>query len=361
MFLLLFCFLALCSTGEAQPFKWVIQNIYRQPQKCEPQDLISINAWRADLCVKADDTRWQKRTCNDEQITSQYFSDSACSPSSSLNGQQFPANACGATSSTQGVFFACETRDTPPTLSNQNNDVFNDLTYLPSSNPCASSQIYQSLSYIGNNVCVLGEERNCLSCTGTSCAQYTVKNCGASTPGPSNTGVCGNKTIGSLPTSPKFEFTTQCLAAVAATPTPADPENPPGTNPNTLAKCSDATTIDQCLGQATVNGELTLPITGLISKCCVWCSGPNGASSCSEPGFSSKTCECPLNTTAPADLARIYSCPSGQQQNFGCACAGRPFGAATCANSEGGITNAASSLASAASMLVLSMLLACLL
>jgi hypothetical protein len=110
--------------------------------------------------VKTSATRWQRKSCNDTTLTEQTFSDSTCTTVVSTR-QPLPVNTCGSISasdgSTQGVFFSCASLSAPPTLSNQNNDVFSEFLYLPdSSGPsCNISNTYQVASY-QSNVCITG-------------------------------------------------------------------------------------------------------------------------------------------------------------------------------------------------------------
>lgn len=274
--------------------------------------------------------------CDQSTLASIFYSDATCMTETGRT--QFPTNRCGSAGS-QGLFFTCPTLDTPPALSNQNNDVYTDVLYIKDGGtPCDPTKVYQSLSY-QTDLCVLGENRTCACSSPTSCSGATVASPCGSTPLPLNLGSCTDKTVSGI----VYESKTKCAGAVQATMPPQNPENPPGTNPSTLAACSDATTFDQCVGGSLIppSNEPTLPTTGLLAKCCVWCSGPSG-SVCKEPGFSSKTCNCPSNSTSGNTLAGIYECAAGQTSVMSCACAGRPFGAGECTSASG--DNAGASL-----------------
>lgn len=175
------------------------------------------------------------------------YSDNACTVQLG-DVSAFQANACGSgrtegNPNLVGIFFSCATLDEPPSLSNQNNDVFNDLTYI--NNGCGASDIYQSLSYIGNDVCVFTEARSCI-CNGTTCNGYTIKTpCTGSAGQVTPTGVCDDQPIGGAP----FSRQSECKAAEMPTVPPTNPENPPGTDLSTIAACSAATSSAQCIGQ----------------------------------------------------------------------------------------------------------------
>lgn len=276
---------------------------------------------------------------------SQDYSDSNCQTVASAP-RVFPANLCGSIS-TQGLFYACATLSSPPSLPDQNNDVYNELIYIRSSNStgCAPDTLFQSLSY-KSDACVLSTKRTC-NCAGGSCSTVTFAPCN----GGSGSVVNNSVTTCQLnPSDTTQNINTQCRIAIAPTPPPTNPVQPPGTDPNTLAKCSDAKTFNECVNYGLVPPQNfpTLPTTGLISKCCVWCGQSQTSGSCAEPQFSPKTCQCPDNSTSFVKQAEILSCGAGTTF-LGCACTGRPVGAPTCANAQGGTnsTGAASSLSAA--------------
>lgn len=208
------------------------------------------------------------------------------------------------------------------------------------------SFFFFSLSFCSDGfflkACVLSENRTC-QCSGGTCSSALYASPCTAAANPITLNGCAFKVIGGI----SFDATALCTQAVSPTPTPADPQNPPGTNPSTIAACSAATTLQQCVGGALVstpNGPMpTLPITGLIKKCCAWCGAPDGTGVCQEPPFSTQgVCTCPSNTTAFATQVSILACPSGKQSTVGCSCTGRPVGAPQCnTNSGSGLTNSA--------------------
>ena len=193
---------------------------------------------------------------------------------------------------------------------------------------CNASNVYQSLSY-QSNVCITGENRTCL---GSS--QYILASPCTASSGPQATGGCV-----AVPASPaSLPASTECVVAVTPTPPPANPSNPPGTSPSTLSACSAATTLSECVGGLNLpsTGFPTLPVTGLINKCCVWCGLSSTQGNCKEPDFSTGLCTCPSNSTPVTTLASIYQCTTASQ--FGCSCTGRPVGAPSCQSYTGGTT-----------------------
>jgi hypothetical protein len=107
-------------------------------------------------------------------------------------------------------------------------------------------------------------------------------------------------------------------------------------------------------------GFPTIPTSSLISKCCVWCQQAGGGAQCTEPGFSTKTCSCPSNTTSFSTQATIYQCGTGTVQ-VGCACSGRPLGSEACTNyqgTQGGVNAFASALSVSWALVVLAAVLA---
>lgn len=95
--------------------------------------------------------------------------------------------------------------------------------------------------------------------------------------------------------------------------------------------CESATNFDQCVNFAlTSSGKPTLPVTGLINKCCVWCGNADNTGSCRTPYFSTLSCSCPAPPrTNFTDQVRIYGCPSNTAA-VGCQCTGKPPGAPQC-------------------------------
>ena len=102
-------------------------------------------------------------------------------------------------------------------------------------------------------------------------------------------------TLDSCSSGTDYDISNTCIAAVSPTPTPVDPNRPNPADPNSLASCGEAITLDQCIGNDVTNGKLTLPQSGLLRKCCVWCGPSPFQGSCFEPPFSASNCNCPQN------------------------------------------------------------------
>jgi len=327
---------------------WVVQNTYLFPNNCSPQYLVRVASWAADVCAPGQTSGSTKRTCNSTHVVSNQYSDSTCQTVTS--SKVFPANLCGTDSLNQGLFFGCPSQATPPVLSNQNNDVYVASVYLKGASNCDDTKIYQTLS-AQSGVCASGENYTCF-CSGGTCGGPTI-----STP-------CGSPAAAqrlSCSAGGNLDSRVGCQQAITPTQPPVNPQAPPGGDPSTVAPCSAATTFNQCVGIDPIpaSGFPTIPTSSLISKCCVWCQQAGGASQCSEPGFSTKTCSCPSNTTAFTTLAQIYQCGTGTVQ-MGCACSGRPLGSAPCSNyqgTQGGVNAFAAALSASWALVVLALVL----
>jgi hypothetical protein len=112
--------------------------------------------------------------------------------------------------------------------------------------------------FVNDKIDVLFCLLNCFV-LGGSCLQYISATCG-------NTGLVQN--LGScnanVSVGESFSF---CTAAISPTPPPTNPSQPPGTNPDTLSQCSQATNIDQCIGgQVTKQTKKKRNVVFLFSK-----------------------------------------------------------------------------------------------
>lgn len=298
---------------------------------CTSDQLTSISSWRAGVCVKFSATQWNMRLCDSTQVISRMFNDTNCTQLASQ--LVFPANKCGSIGGSGGVFFSCASFEDPPVIPNTADDVFSDFIYISSGGPvCSSSSIYQSLSY-KSRYCVSGENRTC-ECFGGACPSYLLASPCTAAPTSNPLGTCFSKTIGGI----LYDARSSCAQATNPTPSPSG-GGPATTSPSQLAPCSSATTVAECIGGQPIAGaanSTTLPVDGLAARCCVWCGSSGGGGSCREPGFSTNpSCTCLPNTTAPATIASVYQCPSGQTATLGCSCTGRPVGAPGCTTSTG--------------------------
>lgn len=132
---------------------------------CAPQDLAQASSWLNNTCVKSNATHWLLQVCNSTGVVSASCTDPQCTRCPEISA--YPTQRCGTISrngTNQGLFFTCYVGQTPPTLSSQNNAVYNERTYFGDAGCGGVAQIYSQISTV-SGVCVVGEKRTCSQCT----------------------------------------------------------------------------------------------------------------------------------------------------------------------------------------------------
>lgn len=294
---------------------------------CDPAALASASSWATGTCLKWNATAWNIKWCNNSQVQTLYCTDSQCKNCPQVI--TYPLNQCGSIStgsSGQGIYFGCIVAPEAPKLPNGANNVLNQYTYFTAGCQASNATVYQLLSY-ASGACMAGERR---TCDGGG-AQFQTPCTGAAQA--LSLGSCVSTPLNGEP----FYTESFCDIAVAPTPPPSNPDQPPQqADASNFTSCETAKTRDECIGAVLCSdGKYTLPPTGLLNKCCVWC-GSESSGQCRSPSFNTQLCTCPLpGSFNVSKLAQAYGCDVSKTFSTDCKCTGKPVGAPYCVGASG--------------------------